>query len=168
MRITKQDIQIYVFDYKKIATYGCHDLANQIIVCSKKATELSYLLDTKEKKQRKSNCHMFDQIYKELGDNIDISEIIITIDFSSLEKNEYKSILRRFENGISLNINDKQIEFIDFLKSTSMNKKSRIYYINKEYYERINKRLTFNLIDNNEKVISMYDCGSCSFGRLCC
>ena len=134
----------YIINYysaKKLLENGY--LEDDFLVCDQDATDYS-LIDSFPHE----DCILFDQTIKALGEDINITEIFIIIDFKDVDK---VSKFLPFKNGIKLNINGNEIIFQDYLKSNSMNKNSRIYYINSEYYNAIHERISFGF-DRVDKV----------------
>lgn len=134
----------YIINYysaKKLLENGY--LEDDFLVCDKDATYYS-LIDSFPHE----DCILFDQTIKVLGENANITEIFIIIDFKDVDK---VSKFLPFKNGIKLHINGNEIIYQDYLKSNSMNKNSRIYYINSEYYSIIHERISFGF-DKVEKV----------------
>ena len=114
-------------------------LEDGFLVCDK---EVSYygLIDSFQH----ADCQLFDQTIKALGQGANINEIFIILDFSEVDR---VSDFLPFKNGIKLYINGRSIIFQDYLKSNSMNKNFRIYYINSEYYPAIHERISFGFDD---------------------
>lgn len=105
------------------------------------------LIDTFDRE----NCHLFDQAKKALKNSVEINELFIIVDFSGFG-NIFK--FSTFINGIQISINGKDIVFVDYLKSNSMNKKSCLYYVNKQYVELINEEIKYDDEENGELEIN--------------
>lgn len=154
-----QSYSIYHFDLFKLFQYG--KIENYTLICDKKATEMALYISNDQKEfpgiDDKGDCQLFNQTIKGLK-NIKpynkyqkdyFEDIFINIDFKKF-KDEYKSkefirLLNKIEKGIKLYIKDKQILFVDFMKSNSMSKECCMYYINDTYRPYIEPRITFGL-----------------------
>ena len=132
-RIREKKYKINYYSAGKLLENGY--LEDGFLVCDKEATYYS-MIDS----YSHENCQLFDQAIKALGEGVDLSEIFVILDFSDVDK---VSRFLPFSNGIKLFFNNKEIIFQDYLKSNSMNKNSRIYYINSEYYSIIHERISF-------------------------
>lgn len=129
----------YMIDYYdayKILEEGVKEKKN-ILSCNKEITDYVRIGS-----RERENCLLYDQIFKEfpnLNPNM-LSEILIILDFSANKSIDgFMDIMK-----IKLNIKGKDIIFVDYLKSNSMSKESYLYFINEEYKERINKRISFD------------------------
>jgi len=142
---------IYRFDALKLYNLGIKDKERKMIICDSLSSNYS-----KTEIEKSRNSLLLDQLDQVLGEDADYSENIIVVDFSNFIK-EYK-ILKTFgnyENDIEIVINNKKIVFIPFIKSNSMSRLSRAYYINNNLYERIKDRITFGF-DKYEVDISKW------------
>lgn len=131
---------IYRFDALKIYNLGLKDKNNKKIICDAASTNYS-----KMEIEKYRDSLLFDQLDQVLDNDDLYCENIIVIDFSNF-LDEYKSVFKKFidyEEGIELVVNDKKITFIPFIKSNSMSRESKTYYINKELYDVIKDRITF-------------------------
>lgn len=131
---------IYRFDALKLYNLGYKDNDKKMIICDSLSSNYS-----KIEIEKSRNSLLFDQLDQVLDLNDNYSENIIVIDFSNFIR-EYRSIYKKFinyENGIEIVINNKKIVFIPFIKSNSMSRLSRAYYINNKLYEKIKDRITF-------------------------
>ena len=157
---------IYHFDLFKLFQYG--KIVDYTLICDKKATEMSLYISNEQKEypgiDDKGDCQLFNQTIKGLKEirpykkyqKDYFEEIFINIDFKKF-KEVYKSrefirLLNKIEKGIKLFIKDKQIQFVDFMKSNSMSKECCMYYINEEYKPYIEPRITFGL--NKDKFVA--------------
>ena len=139
----------YVINYysaKKLLENGY--LEDDFLVCDEDATYYSLLGSFPHE-----DCILFDQTIKALGLNANITEIFIILDFNGVGK---VTNFLPFKNGIKLNFNGKEIIFQDYLKSNSMNKNSRIYYINSDYYNIIHERISFGFDKVNKVPLSKW------------
>lgn len=147
--------RIHKFDFDLLFKYGLLDLENGVLICNELNSEYAEKLNDKTfETDKKGDCQLFNQTRKAL--NIDKDEenifedIFVNIDFSThIQNNSLSTNLRKIPNGIKLYVDKKQIHIVDFLKSNSMSKNCCVYYINKEYKEKIEPRVTFNLNKGN-------------------
>lgn len=143
---------IYSFDAKKIFLYGKTIIKEKVISLSAEMTSLARSSNDGESSdvERKRNCLLFDQLKKEFGPSFNISEHIIQIDFKTASESICEK-LKEHRNGIELDFGNGKKRFVLFLRSASMSRKSRTYYIDKEIYERANRRVCFDLINSETR-----------------
>ena len=143
--------KVHKFNFDVLFKCGKIDKEQGILFCSKLNSEYAEIKNEKTLEvDKKGDCQLFDQTRKALNikeDNESIfEEVFVNIDFSEFVKNHsLASNLRKIPNGIKLYIYDKEIHVLDFLKSNSMSKNCCVYYINKDYKNIIEPRVTFNL-----------------------
>ena len=137
---------IYKYDMANIYKNGILNKKDKTILFNSKYRNDYKVIDNY------NDCLLFDQIRKELN-NVDLKEVLVLMDFNNFKQDIMK--LQNYENGIILNIDGKLITFEIFIKSNSMSRSYECYYINKEYKDRISKRLTFGF-DKNRLAISKW------------
>lgn len=148
MASNKKYYSIYRFSFNKLLEYGKINKEKKVLVVNELCSE--------DAMDSKGNCQLFDQTIKALkidDNDLAFKKIYINIDFSPYIYAGYSLAkkLKEIENGIQLFIDGELIQFLDFYKSNSMSKKSCVYYVNKEYKDIIDSRITFNL--NKEELI---------------
>lgn len=137
--------------------FKCGKIEDGILVCNQYISEHSEKFVGKNiQADKKGDCQLFNQTKKALNikeDNESIFEdVFVNIDFSQFIKTDsLQTSLKKMPNGIKLFINGKEIHIVTFLKSNSMSKNCCVYFINKEYKDLIEPRMTFNL--NKGKMI---------------
>ena len=137
--------------------FKCGKIEDGVLVCNQYISEHSEKFVGKNiQADKKGDCQLFNQTKKALNikeDNESIFEdVFVNIDFSQFIKTDsLQTSLKKMPNGIKLFINGKEIHIVTFLKSNSMSKNCCVYFINKEYKDLIEPRMTFNL--NKGKMI---------------
>ena len=148
--------KILQFDVAKLVKYSSIDEENKILLANDVDYE-KFLLRKKGKKLLRGQYTslLFDQMQKALYKNedyvTDLSSIFYILDFSNCRNREY-NILSICENGIKIKLDGKEITLIEFFKSSSMSRESKVYYINKDFYPLIKDRITFGLDENDFKL----------------
>ena len=131
--------------------FKCGKIEDGVLVCNQYISEHSEKFVGKNiQADKKGDCQLFNQTKKALNikeDNESIFEdVFVNIDFSQFIKTDsLQTSLKKMPNGIKLFINGKEIHIVTFLKSNSMSKNCCVYFINKEYKDLIEPRMTFNL-----------------------
>ena len=151
-------VTLYSFDAYKLFLYGRRIIKDSTLSLTYELTTLARSGSNDEENddvERRRDCLLFDQIRKEFKDDptFDIRNHLIQLDF----KNAKESTFRKYQecrNGIVLNISGQEkVTFVEFLRSASMSRKSRTLFIDKDIFERIYKRVCFELIGDTDKVV---------------
>jgi len=168
-KLPVKNYTIYHFDLSLLFEYG--KIENGVLLCDNRVCRNSYYLSNSNNKELGIDVNkdslLFDQTIKALkkvkkynGEESYFEDIFVNIDFKNFLKvykkgNDFKQSLLKIRNGIKLVINNKEIHVVDFMKSSSMSKNCCMYFINKEYKDLINDRITFGL-DKGEFVLSKW------------
>lgn len=86
-----------------------------------------------------------------MNSNVKVSDILFIMEFKNCVRKHY-DILAKYYNGIKITLDDRKVTIIDFVKSNSMSKDSRMYYIDKNYYHEVNKAVNFGILDKSVNV----------------
>ena len=155
--------RIHVFDALKLCQ---GQRVGEQIICDKELSEEARLLITSSDKR---NSLLIDQINKIKQKKQGIEEILVILDFSNYINNKSKMInlpkegfklfvhkVERDNNGFNHDSDATvEIEVRDFLKSNSMSKENRLYYINKRFYPLIKDRVFFGLDEEKDNRVTI-------------
>lgn len=158
-KLPSKKYSIYHFDLLLLFDNG--RIENNTLVCDKRASKSSlYITNDKNKDlgiDINKNSLLFSQTIKGLVDIKPFNneedyfeDIYVNIDFKNFLKTyndarKFVRLLNNISNGIKLYVGEKEIHVVDYMKSSSMSKNSCMYYINKEYKDYINDRITFGM-----------------------
>lgn len=153
---------IYSFSYERLLLNG--RVRGKELYLDSSATELSYA-SFDSPMQAKPDSFLFYQarlITKDLKistpSNIEsvgsasnrFLEVFIDVDFTNIMSNFSWLKLINDIKRITLTLGDNPITFVPFLKSNSMSKENRLYWVNEKYASIINKRVTFDLVKEGQ------------------
>lgn len=147
-------VYIKTYDIYKLFLNGLKNEREKNIYCTTETLEDAFI-----KKTLIKDSLLFNQASKLTRINASISSMIIVMDFSSVKDSERKRFinsLKKFENGFRLCIDGIERRYVDFIKSNSMTKESKIYYVDSNYYDELSKRVFLDFDNQMVKMSKWY------------